>query len=1299
MSIVAFLDTNNRAYQVLVSDDQSEHSSFVLSDGSVQFQYSDGRVETFSGGSTVQSLFIPAIKLMLAEDYTLRYADSSDRVLVERKGNSHGSVSTYIFDATVGATLASPEDQFSTITNYAAATLEFVEPGAGFGDPTLVHYRPHAAFPVIGGTALRQFTAAQKAPQATPNGGDDEIVQRSSASIETSGGHITKFINTTASTPDLGLTSNTKQIYEFYYPRDAVERSAHAADLGKMFRSEIIQADGTRVVDNYYLDGTVQLHQKFVIHNRREMLIDSYSRTPGGDVLEKHYNPVTGVGTQSGVVNGVTLAPITINLPIDDFAGAPLIRLATIGNSFALDAAGRLVSHDGSSLISNDGGSLVSHDGSSLVSHDGGSIAPELTIAANALALHYANSGLVSHDGSSLVSHDGSSLVSHDGSSLVSHDGSSLVSHDGSSLVSHDGGSLVSHDGSSLKVLALGETEHVLGEQGLIIAHAAVAHGGPAALHSLLNNSASLDAFKVRDARLITEGNGLADNASVGRAPDLQAGEISIPGLIALYRFDSSDNLGDEAGGASRDLAATGGASYTATGKFGGALHLDGTGFLSTVDGNIPGALPAANNPYTISGWVKPLAGSEGSIVGWGASANIGGSNALRASANGASNAWGGGNLSASQNLGDGDYHLVTATYDGTIRKIYVDGALKASDTPAAPNVVLANGPGTPGALVTLNFDNLSPGDNLRNQYAPSGVIFTPSVVNGTAIVNLGDAVSPPNTIFFTGAWNGSVYSQGNLIAEFRDPISGAALTTDYVEFTPTDAGTVTRFTMRAYDINGNLIGEAGEDVEDTGRYLASEDPAVSISVTGIHRVELIVGPSSNPGIEGDNFRFHAPARRGDGFSIGSLFNGDIDDLAIYNRALTAGEISQLRLGRYVEPANGGAVLPQQDHFVYLTTILNTAATGSVPPETPFGLISGSTIVVASYAGGALVLEKATLDGEIVAQTGSMNPSGSAIRPKAFVTSADGRFFIIGENADGKVVYNLFDNDLHAIGQDRLALDAAHTPSSFSDAFALTDGGLGITVRDNSGTCHELANVRGRFIDSDGNPTTAHDFIVSDGIDRPQTGASGIALGNGKVAIVYDDRAMLRSCWLAGLLNADGTLALSPRTCWTVTPEADSPLEYHVARLFGPARRWLRGDPDIDGDQHQVYRLQRFTPDLDKIGTYIQIAGTFDYREAPIVRATLDGGFVVAGVTSREDNDGDPSDVAITLSKYDPSGALVASDTLAHTFNEVPVISDLTFAADGQILLNISGLHQGGADLRDLVADPSVPTRQLCPLR
>ena len=119
------------------------------------------------------------------------------------------------------------------------------------------------------------------------------------------------------------------------------------------------------------------------------------------------------------------------------------------------------------------------------------------------------------------------------------------------------------------------------------------------------------------------------------------------------------------------------------------ALHFDGIDDYISVDSNI--TLSKGDKAYTLQAKIKPSKNGDFGIVGYGDYQVNNKVNALRlASDGGLINYWWANDLVVTSdslskkgiNLTDGNWHDVTATYDGVKRKMYVDGILFNEDAP-----------------------------------------------------------------------------------------------------------------------------------------------------------------------------------------------------------------------------------------------------------------------------------------------------------------------------------------------------------------------------------------------------------------------------------------------------------------------------------------------------------------------------------------------------------------------------------------------------------------------------------------
>ena len=158
------------------------------------------------------------------------------------------------------------------------------------------------------------------------------------------------------------------------------------------------------------------------------------------------------------------------------------------------------------------------------------------------------------------------------------------------------------------------------------------------------------------------------------------------PGTPTLYwTFSSLADVTKE-GASNTNCTLNGNATYTADGKFGGGLLLDGSGDFVSCGSSTLTNLPIGNSNYTISVWVKSAALNTGGYIGWGEYESGNRVNAFRTNNDGIQNYWWGNDLihrSPALNLLN-QWHHAVVNYNGTTRTIYFDGALLKTDTPGA---------------------------------------------------------------------------------------------------------------------------------------------------------------------------------------------------------------------------------------------------------------------------------------------------------------------------------------------------------------------------------------------------------------------------------------------------------------------------------------------------------------------------------------------------------------------------------------------------------------------------------------
>ncbi|MEM5797227.1 MAG: LamG domain-containing protein [Candidatus Aenigmatarchaeota archaeon] len=129
--------------------------------------------------------------------------------------------------------------------------------------------------------------------------------------------------------------------------------------------------------------------------------------------------------------------------------------------------------------------------------------------------------------------------------------------------------------------------------------------------------------------------------------------------------------------------------------KYGSCLKFDGVNDYVSVSN--PVNIPIGNSPYTIALWFKADSNGVRGLVGWGNFGAWNQVNALRLWGDSCPNLgfrhyWWSNDLDVCTNYpAVGGWSHVAATFDGTTRRIYLNGTQIASDTPTGHNVPNAN--------------------------------------------------------------------------------------------------------------------------------------------------------------------------------------------------------------------------------------------------------------------------------------------------------------------------------------------------------------------------------------------------------------------------------------------------------------------------------------------------------------------------------------------------------------------------------------------------------------------------------
>jgi len=265
--------------------------------------------------------------------------------------------------------------------------------------------------------------------------------------------------------------------------------------------------------------------------------------------------------------------------------------------------------------------------------------------------------------------------------------------------------------------------------------------------------------------------------------------------LIAQWKMDEGSGTTLVDGGEYQNNATTVGSSVWVTGKIGQALKLDGTSQYATA----PNSLSLSpTNSITIAAWIKPEQiatqyviekAAKGSTNGYELSLSSAGKVFLRVNQVTSGDTYRINSVTSYPADGNTWMH-VAATYDGTVMKIYINGVLNASSTPASPPAIstntLAVGIGAQsdgsskfkGALDDAHIYNtaLSASEilNIVAEAPPVAPVLASPVNNATGVV-----VNPTALSWKTVAAASSYQVQVSATSDFASPIFDQSNITD----------------------------------------------------------------------------------------------------------------------------------------------------------------------------------------------------------------------------------------------------------------------------------------------------------------------------------------------------------------------------------------------------------------------------------------------------------------------------------------------------------------------------------------
>ena len=327
------------------------------------------------------------------------------------------------------------------------------------------------------------------------------------------------------------------------------------------------------------------------------------------------------------------------------------------------------------------------------------------------------------------------------------------------------------------------------------------------------------------------------------------------PGAPTLYwTFSSLADVTKESA-SNTSCTLNGNATYTANGKFGGGLLLDGSGDFVSCGSSTLTNLPIGNSNYTISLWVKSAAlQNNGGYIGWGEYGSGNQVNAFRTNQDGIQNYWWGNDLihnSYALNLLN-QWHHAVVNYNGTNRTIYFDGALLKTDTPGATlNSTTSNfaiGRTAPMYVEFFNgtLDDLSIWnraltlDEITYLYN-SGIPNTPAAPT-SLVATAGDGQA---TISFTAGSSGASAITNYEYSLDGTTYSSIGATTSPVTVTGLTNGTTYSIYLRAVNNQGSGTASSSVSVTPVASIVGGSDSSSSNTV--------IATPIINTSVSGKN--------------------------------------------------------------------------------------------------------------------------------------------------------------------------------------------------------------------------------------------------------------------------------------------------------------------------------------------------------------------------------------------------------------------------------------------------------------
>ena len=384
------------------------------------------------------------------------------------------------------------------------------------------------------------------------------------------------------------------------------------------------------------------------------------------------------------------------------------------------------------------------------------------------------------------------------------------------------------------------------------------------------------------------------------------------------------------------------------------ALNLNGSGqYITVAPGN---SLPIGNSSYTLEAWIKPTSMGIYGIIGYGTYGTGPQVNAFRLSPNNGGeliNYWWGPDLIVpTGNLANGQWHHVAATYDGTTRTIYVDGAVAGSDVPGVAHAV-------------PNASNVTIGKTVGTEYFSGGMdeVRIWNVARTAAQINATKNIGLPGTTTGLAAYYRFNEGSGTTVSDATGTAANLGTFVGSPTWT-TDAPSVT---------NGLPVTLT---VTDAGGNTATAPAVVTVSVPATPTTTWNGSLSTSP-LACQNWSY--------GQVPDAATNAVIPTSKPNYPTLTAGMVSTKDLTIDVGgnlTVNGGATLQVNGSFAN-----NGAATLSGPVQfvgsTATQTLGGSTstpfntLVVNKASGTVQLAQNLTINSALTLSSGTLTTTGS----------------------------------------------------------------------------------------------------------------------------------------------------------------------------------------------------------------------------------------------------------------------------------------------------------------------------------